>query len=97
MAHFNYNKPSKLGSDLTREEQQYVLATYVHRFTGDHKPAWASKEWKDGQPYPLQFNDDKDWLANTRFQTNKAGSLDSRCNECHSVPTWPNNSELASK
>ena len=97
MAHFNYDKPSKLGSELTPEEQQYVLATYVHRFTGDHKPAWASKEWKDGQPYPLQFKDDKDWLANTRFQTNKAGSLDSRCNECHSVPTWPNNSELASK
>ena len=97
MAHFDYNKPSKLGSELTLEEQRYVLAAYVHRFTGDHKPDWAGKEWKDGQPYPLQFKDDKDWLANTRFQTNKAGSLDSRCNECHSVPTWPNNSELTNK
>lgn len=82
------------GSNLHPDDKKYVLAAYVHRFTGEHKPEWASKEWKDGKPYPLQFKDDADWLENTEFTTKKNGRLDGRARECYSRPTWPNNPEL---
>lgn len=93
---FNYDKPWKLGSDLCETDKLYVLGAYVYRYTGDHKPAWASKEWKNGIPYPLQFKDDADWLAHTKFQMTKKGELNHQTRECHSIPTWPNNPELRS-
>jgi hypothetical protein len=82
------------GTELDYVDQKHVLAAYVHRFTGQHKPDWASKEWKDGKPYPVQFKDDGDWLANTLFTVKENGRLDRRVSECQSYPTWPNNPEL---
>ncbi len=58
------------GSQLSKKLQKEVRAMFVHRFTGDHKPAWTKQEWKDGMPYPLQFRDDQDWLENTSFHSN---------------------------
>lgn len=83
-----------LGTDLRPYDKQAVLRMFVHRYTGDHKPAWADREWKDGKPYPVQFSDDQDWLANTSFAVRQDGYLDQRCKHCHSRPTWPNNPEL---
>lgn len=83
-----------LGYELCDEDRRHVLAAYVHRFTGEHRPAWSRKEWKDGKPYPLQFADDADWLAHTRFCVRKDGRLDMRYKACESSPTWPNNPEL---
>ena len=74
--------------------QRQVLNQFVHRFTGEHKPVWASEEWKEGKSYPLQFKDDSDWLSNTYFEVTKAGNLDKRTAYCESHPTWPNNPEL---
>jgi len=82
------------GIDLTPDDQRHVLTSYTHRFTKEHRPKWATKEWKDGKPYPVQFEDDQDWLANTSFATRKNGRLDHRFSECHSMPTWPDNPEL---
>lgn len=82
------------GSELSVALQREACAGYVHRYTGDHVPAWARKEWKDGQPYPLQFRDDADWLANTEFPITKAGQLAKQPGDCFSRPTWPNNPEL---
>jgi hypothetical protein len=82
------------GIQLCYSDQQHVLATYVHRFTKDHKPAWASQPWKNGQPYPVQFASDADWLANTRFAVGVIGRLDQRVHYCESSPTWPDNPEL---
>ena len=82
------------GTSLFGLDVDYVLRAYVHRFTGDHKPEWAGKEWKDGKPYPLQFRDDNDWLANTKFAVRLDGSLDGRVKYCESHPTWPDNPEL---
>lgn len=82
------------GSLLHPEDKRHVLAAYVHRFTGEHRPAWASKPWKDGRPYPIQHADDADWLANTYFRVRKDARLDMRVRECHSTPSWPNNPEL---
>ena len=93
---FADDKRIRLGSMLTINDQQYVLRTYVGRFTKEHRPNWASKEWKDGQPYPVQFKSDQEWLENTRFLVRKDGHLDMRATSCYSTPTWPDNPELRS-
>lgn len=85
------------GDKLTPEDQKHVLAAFVHRFTGEHRPDWARKEWKNGQPYPLQFKDDAEWLANTRFAVRRDGRIDQRVQSCECNPTWPNNPELRFK
>ncbi len=87
----------RLGSELTREDRAHVLAAYVHRFTKEHRPLWSSGTWKDGKPYPVQFESDAEWLANTRFAVNSAGRLDQRAKFCESSPTWPDNPELRRK
>lgn len=84
----------RLGSELKPDDKAYVLAAYVHRFTGDHKPEWACKLRPDGTAYPLQFADDADWLAHTSFAVRANGDLDKRYGSCVSIPTWPNNPEL---
>jgi hypothetical protein len=84
----------RLGTELPAQTQQECLRRYVHRFTAEHKPAWASKEWKDGLPYPVQFASDADWLAHTEFAVTGNGALDERIGHCFSNPTWPNNPEL---
>lgn len=86
---------SRLGTELSRNEQQYVKSAYTHRFTGDNKPVWAYGEWEDGKQYPLQFKDDADWLAHTYFPINKDGTVNRRQSaDCYSTPTWPNNPEF---
>lgn len=86
--------PSKLGSELSASDRAYVLTAYIHRYTKDHKPAWALWPWKDGKPYPVQFASDADWLANTRFGVTPTGKIDTRLKYCESSPTWPDNPEL---
>lgn len=88
----------KLGSLLTREEQQYCLRACVHRFTGQHKPVWVHEARPAGGAYPVQFKDDADWLANTEFAVTKTGKLRrAKGVDCYSRPTWPNNPELRKK
>lgn len=84
----------KLGSQLHPDDQKHVLAAFTHRFTKQHRPSWAKEPWKDGQPYPVQFASDADWLANTLFLVKTNGRLDMRAQFCESHPTWPDNPEL---
>jgi len=86
--------PNTPGTDLQPMDREYVLRVYNHRYTGDHRPRWAAENRRPGNPYPLQFKDDADWLANTLFATTKNGRLDKRNNACFSAPTWPENPEL---
>jgi hypothetical protein len=84
-----------IGSQLNHSAKAEALRRFVYRFTGDHKPAWANKPWKDGRTYPLQFKDDADWLANTYFYTTLDGSLSDHLGSyCESSPTWPNDPGL---
>jgi hypothetical protein len=83
-----------LGTDLPYALQQQAKRLYVHRFTGDHKPYWANHTTLMGKPYPVQFADDADWLANTHFEVTKKGACSRRVVHCQSNPTWPNNPEL---
>lgn len=83
-----------LGSQLGESAKREALARFVHRFTGDHRPAWVRDRRPDGSPYPLHFKDDADWLANTRFHVRLNGKLCEASETCESSPTWPNNPEL---
>ena len=77
-------------NELTQTQQRQVLNSYIHRFTGQHKPSWV----KDITITPCQFKDDKDWLEHTRFYVTKNNQLSKRHRYCESNPTWPNNPEL---
>ena len=81
-----------LGSSLRPEVQTECLRRFVHRFTGEHRPQWTTRP--DCKACPVQFADDRDWLAHTRFYVTKAGKLDRRFDSCESSPTWPFNPEL---
>ena len=82
------------GTQLNSEDTAHVLAAYVHRFTGDHKPNWALRGRRDGSPYHVQFANDADWLHHTKFVVTENGRLDHRYKECFSSPTWPDDPEL---
>ncbi len=86
-----------LGSALSLQAQREALSRYVHRFTRTHVPAWARKPMPNGSAYPVQFDSDADWLANTYFRVTARGQLvaysDMR-GDCQSYPTWPDNPEL---
>jgi hypothetical protein len=83
-----------LGTQLSKSARREALNRFLYRFTGDHKPQWVSAGMPDGSPYPLQFKDDNDWLANTRFWVTSEGDLSENYDSCESTPTWPNNPEL---
>lgn len=78
------------GTSLNKEDQRFVLAAFVHRFTGEHIPEWSKKKRPDGRGYKVHFKDDLDWLNNTLFYVKKDGRIDNRFNRCESNPTWPN-------
>lgn len=80
---------TKLGSELSSEVQRDALALFVNRHTLTNVPTWTH-----GTNYPVQFKDDADWLAHTRFAVTGRGKLDKRNHFCESSPTWPNNPEL---
>lgn len=82
-----------LGSKLSPDAKREALASFVHRYTRDHKPRWVAQGRPDGSPYPLHFDSDADWLANTFFSVMNAGALVKR-RACYSTPTWPDNPEL---
>ena len=86
--------PFVRGTELNCTDRNHVLAAYIHRFTGNHMPAWAKRPMSTGAAYPLQFASDDEWLANTLFLVTKAGRLEMTVKECESHPTWPNNPEL---
>lgn len=81
-----------LGTELTKDDQEKALRTYLYRYTGNHKPYWVGQTMLNGKAYPVQFASDADWLAHTTFPVNKNGQLER--GECDSKPTWPNNPEL---
>jgi hypothetical protein len=68
-------------SIMTLKEAQ---ATYVHRYTMEHKPRWANTPLPNGKFYAPQFRSDQEWFDNTEFPT------DGRRRYCHTTnQTWP--------
>lgn len=85
------------GTALTPEDRRHVLSVYLYRYTAEHVPFWARKPMPNGEPYPVQFVSDEDWLEHTEFAVRNDGRLDRRVRTCASSPTWPNNPELRRK
>jgi hypothetical protein len=87
-----------LGTHLSSKLQDEAKRRFVHRFTGEHRPMWANKPFKQEGgtvgPYPVQFKDDADWLAHTYFEITKQGKFSERAHYCESHPTWPDNPEF---
>lgn len=77
------------GSDMSRRLQDEAKASYPHRYTRDHVPEWAKGLRPCGRPYPVHFDSDSDWLANTLFPVTKKGRIANRPQHCQSNPTWP--------
>lgn len=87
------------GSELPMHLQQEAKARFTHRYTGEHRPAWANRPFTNSElklsTYPVQFRDDADWLAHTYFTLVKDGTRFSKKKRfCESYPTWPDNPEL---
>ena len=71
-----------------RPSFEAACRTYVHRFTMEHVPSWASGQPIVGKFYAPQFRTDKEWYDNTTFP-GEAGHLGGR-RHCHtSGQTWP--------
>ena len=77
-----------LGSHMCKYLQEQCKSKFVHRFTGDHRPKWATQKIPNGQNYKRQFRNDKEWLANTYFEVTVKGELSKRTKYCESTPTW---------
>ena len=82
------------GNELDHDTQAECLRRYVHRYTKEHRPHWTQRLRPDGKPYPVHFESDAEWLANTTFAVTKQRRLDERVSHCISSPTWPENPKL---
>jgi hypothetical protein len=89
------NNPPQLvrGSDLSAALQAQCTTHFAERFTREHTPEWATKTFRDGRTYPLHFDSDADWLANSYFTITAAGELDTAFGS-RSTPTWPDSPQL---
>ena len=79
----------KHGHELHPDDQKHVLAAYVHRHTGEHKPRWANEKRPDGSDYKPQHKNDADWLKHTEFAVKKNGRLHQGVRSCRSTPSLP--------
>ena len=59
---------------------------YVHRYTVEHIPAWASSPAPNGKFYAPQYRSDAEWYENTLFPPHNPLSR----TDCQSNgQTWP--------
>lgn len=92
----DYTGDAMVRGDLLPERlQQDALRAYLHRYTREHRPLWATKPRPCGNPYPVQFASDSEWLARTLFPVTirKGGKLGDHTRaghgQCWGYPTWP--------
>ena len=82
------------GATLSPALQQDALRSFVHRYTGNHVPAWTQKAAPNGSFYAPQYVDDKEWLEKTMFpvevkrgETVLASGKDVHCQS--NTPSFP--------
>lgn len=73
---------------MARPTFREACASYVHRFTMEHVPAWAHERREDGTYYAPQYRSDAEWYANTTFP-GEPGHLGGRRHCFTSGETWP--------
>jgi hypothetical protein len=59
------------GKKLTPAQHKEVLNAFVHRHTGEHKPAWAKEKMPNGNTYKPTHPTDKEWVHDHAFHVNK--------------------------
>ena len=92
------NGPMLNGLDLCLADRQRVLGMFPDRYTREHIPFWVFAEPEATRArFPVQFENDQEWLAGTWFYVTSRGLLDARVKQCVSEPTWPDNPELRGK
>lgn len=66
----------------------HACAVYVHRYTMEHKPAWARGVRSDGLFYAPHYSSDLEWYDNTSFPGE--GNHIGRITSCFSRnASWP--------
>lgn len=73
---------------MARPTLAVAKSLYVHRFTMEHVPRWASEPLPNGKHYAPQYRSDAEWYENTAFpgEPDHHGSRD-HCNSRNQ--TWP--------
>ena len=73
---------------MPRPTLKEAQARFVHRYTMEHKPAWANKPADNGKRYAPQYRSDAEWYANTTFPGEPG--LHGNCKYCETHnPSWP--------
>lgn len=76
---------------MPRPTIEQARATYPHRFTMEHIPAWALKARPDRKYCAPQYRTDAEWYAHTVFPGEKDHpEYPRRAQHCYSTgQTWP--------
>lgn len=77
---------SRLGSELSKQDQQKVLAAFVHRMTTEARRQWPefARRMVSGG-YRMPGRNDAQWLAETHFATDSLGRLNDRVSNCQAT------------
>lgn len=76
------------GSNLTHKQRNHVKRAFVHRFTGEHKPDWASKPMPNGNQYQPTHKTDNDWIEDYAFYVQNNGELSTARKHQHCEPAF---------
>lgn len=66
------------GARLTSAQKRAVLAAFVHRFTGEHRPAWSLQKMPNGGSYAPTHATDTEWVNDHAFYITAQGALASK-------------------
>lgn len=62
---------------------------FVHRYTMEHKPAWAKLPC-NGRFYAPQYSTDQEWFDKTKFPGERGYPFGDRESDCYSSgQSWP--------
>ena len=81
------------GSKLSAAQRAEVLRTFVHRYTGQHRPSWSHEPMPNGTAYEPQHATDQAWLDAYAFPFVADGSRLSRL-ERWCEPTYMHTEEV---
>ncbi len=73
------------GENLTPTQKKQVISAFVHRYTGEHFPEWASRPMPNGEAYKPTHATDSEWINDHAFYINKNGFLASYPTRCEPV------------
>lgn len=66
-----------LGRNLNPKQRERVLAAYLHRFTGEHRPHWVNRTptAPNGEPYGPTHATDAEYVDTYAFKFTNKGAL----------------------